>query len=124
MTAKNNDVLYNAAVQGILAASTDGSTPIGGTSYTALVTAAEAVAGQIDTAIANDNTISTSVGVPIAGSVATGAQSGNQLAKAAALGQICYAVFRGSQVVGSISAANVTGIVGLYTAAIAAIQVT
>jgi hypothetical protein len=122
MTAKNNDVLYNAAVLGIIAGATVGSSPVSGASYATLVANAEAVALQIDTAIATDATITGAAGVPAIPT--TAALQGNQLAKSGLMFQLCASVWAGKNVQGVVPAVEITALVAYYTAAIAAIQVT
>lgn len=120
--AQHNDLLYNATAQAVVAAATDGTDPLSSASFTTLVANAETIAAQIDTAIANDATISNGGGTAIAGSLATSAQTAAQFAKTQALGQIVFACLRGKTVIGALDASTVAGIVALYTASIASIQ--
>jgi hypothetical protein len=121
--AVHNDLLYNAALSGILMAATAGATPVGG-SYATLVSAAEAVALQIDTAIANDATISQAGGTPILGANTTAAQAASQFGKTNMMTNLCFAVFQGKNVQGASPAVDITNIVALYTAGIAGLATT
>jgi hypothetical protein len=118
----NNALLRNAAAQAVMTAAMAGADPVSVPS--GLITQAEAIGLQIDTAIANDNTISQGSGAPILGSAATAAQICNQQAKTQLIAQAVYSVLVGKTAVASLDAATVTAIVAWYTASVASINVT
>jgi hypothetical protein len=127
--ARNNDLLYNAALTACFAALTAGSSPVGGPSGGYDQTGPVAVATAIDAAIAFDSTITTSSSNPAALAPSTSAIATNQMAKAQALHSIVFAVYMGKTVLpgggpSSVLAALATNIETLYAAAITGIQTT
>ena len=127
----HNDILYNACFAGYFAGSigTGLGSGSGPASFTDIDNNAQAVAQNVDTAIANDNTISSGGGQPIAGSAATAAQTGNQLAKTQAMIKIAFSSALGRTPVGSAAAAALAAevgpiIVAAYNAYIAQIILT
>jgi hypothetical protein len=91
--AKNNNLLYTAAVNGAVAGGVGGSFPITTTvgAYTKLVAAATAYAEEIDSQIANDATISAVGGVALPPTTAAIQQA--QLQKSQLIEDLSRAVF-------------------------------
>jgi|SRR5208337_3949672 len=127
MTVRNNDVLFNAAQVGFVSGSYQGTFPIGLTAgETAANNAAASVfATAVDTAIANDATISQGSGAPIA--APTGAQIAEAQAKSALVQGLSQAFFA-SRTATDVNPADYAGAVAalviVYTAIVAQLQFT
>lgn len=127
MTVRNNDVLFNAAQVGFVAGSYQGTFPVGLTAgETAPNNAAALVfATAVDTAIANDATISQGSGAPIA--APTGAEIAEAQAKSSlvqGLAQAFFASRTGTDVNPADYAGAVAALVVVYTAIVAQLQFT
>jgi hypothetical protein len=132
MTVRNNDMLFNAAQVGFMAAMYFGTFPVGVTTAqtTNLLAASLVFAVAVDTAIPNDagGALPVSVvttGVPIAPT--TGAIIGAQAAKSYLLAAICQAVMSGrptQDVTAADYSTIATAIAVIYQASIANLQVT